>query len=247
VFLLDERVADVRVAFTDRHGGLSRGPESSLNLGTRSADDPDLVAGNFRRLGRALEVDVAQLVTIRQVHGAGVVVVESPPVAPPEADALVTRTPGLVLMARAADCVPVVLADPSAGVAGVAHAGRAGMALGVVPAAVETARRLGAGAGLRAWVGPRVCGRCYEVPEQLRADVVRSEPAAWSTTSWGTPAVDLAAGVLAQLSRLGVPALDLADPLGAGRVCTVESADLFSYRRQGAASGRLAGLVHLRS
>jgi YfiH family protein len=156
----------------------------------------------------------------------------------------VTRTPGLVLVVRAADCLPVVLADPESGVVGVAHAGRRGVAAGVVTQAVVAARALGAGAGLRAWAGPRVCGGCYEVPEQMRAEVAEAEPACWSTTSWGTPALDIAAGVLAQLERLDVPVRDLAASLGS-RACTVESEDLYSYRRQGERSGRLAGLVHV--
>jgi copper oxidase (laccase) domain-containing protein len=75
--------------------------------------------------------------------------------------------------------------------------------------------------------------------------VARVEPASWSTTTWGTPALDVAAGVLAQLERLAVPVVDVADVVGAGRACTVESGDLYSYRRQGSRSGRLAGLVHL--
>jgi copper oxidase (laccase) domain-containing protein len=90
-----------------------------------------------------------------------------------------------------------------------------------------------------------VCGRCYEVPEQMRAEVARIESQAWSTTSWGTPAIDVAAGVLAQLHQLGVPADDIADRLSLDRACTVESDDLFSYRRQGPHAGRQAGLVHL--
>jgi polyphenol oxidase len=245
VFLLDERVGGVRVAFTDRHDGVSTGPWASLDLGIGGGDDPALVAANVRRLAQALGVDADRMVTMRQVHGGEVVAVDGVPDRPPAADALVTRTPGLVLMARAADCVPVVLADPAAGVVGVAHAGRNGMVRGVVPAAVAAARGLGAGAGLHAWVGPRVCGGCYEVPELLRLEVARVEPASWSTTTWGTPALDVAAGVLAQLGRLAVPVVDVADVVGAARACTVESDDLYSYRRQGGQSGRLAGLVHL--
>ncbi len=247
VFLLDESVGGVRVAFTDRHGGVSEGAWASLDLGTGGGDDPVPVAANLHRLAAALGVGPDRLVTMSQVHGSDVATVDSVPDRPPVADAMLTRTPGIVLMARAADCLPVVLADPDAGVVGVAHAGRRGMARGVVPVAVAAARELGAGGGLHAWLGPRVCGGCYEVPEQMRADVARAEPASWSTTSWGTPALDIAAGVLAQLQRLDVPATDVAVSLGPERACTVESDDLYSYRRQGKQSGRLAGLVHLSS
>ena len=244
MFLLDEWVGGVRLAFTDRHGGVSEGAWASLDLGTGGGDDPGHVATNWQRLAVAFGSGVERVVTMSQVHGSDVAVVDTVPDRSPVADALVTRTPGLVLAARAADCLPVVLADPDAGVVGVAHAGRNGVAAGVVPAAVAAARGLGAGAGLLAWAGPRVCGRCYEVPEPLRAEVVRAEPACWSTTSWGTPALDLAAGVRAQLERLEVPVRDIAESMGSG-ACTVESEDLYSYRRQGERSGRLAGLVHV--
>ncbi|MCZ9347525.1 polyphenol oxidase family protein, partial [Streptomyces sp. TRM76130] len=86
--------------------------------------------------------------------------------------------------------------------------------------------------------GPSVCGRCYEVPEEMRAEVAAAEPAAYAETSWGTPAVDVAAGVHAQLERLGV--CDRAH----APVCTLESKDHFSYRRD-RTTGRLAGYVWL--
>ena len=149
-----------------------------------------------------------------------------------------TAEPGTVLMVRVADCVPVLLADPANGVVAAVHAGRPGLAAGVVPRAVETMRSLGADR-LRAWVGPHVCGACYEVPEQLRAEVAAIVPEAYAVTSWGTPSLDIGAGVAAQLAAAGVEAADVSR-------CTIEDEDLFSYRRQGAASGRLAGLVWVR-
>lgn len=177
-----------------------------------------------------------------QVHGDTVVHLTEPsppPQAPPErfpdADAMVTATPGLGLMVRVADCVPVVLADARAGVAGVAHAGRAGVVLGVVERAVEAMVELGA-RELRAWVGPHVCGACYEVPAQMREEVERRRPGTAATTRWGTPSIDLAAGVRAQLVAVGVHVVEVGG-------CTLEEPRLHSYRRDGAASGRLGGLV----
>jgi copper oxidase (laccase) domain-containing protein len=93
---------------------------------------------------------------------------------------------------------------------------------------------------IEAWVGPHVCGRCYEVPEEMRAAVAAVVPESFAETSWGTPSVDLGAGVRAQLAALDVVAHD------ASR-CTRESADLYSNRRDGDRAGRLAGLVRLRS
>jgi YfiH family protein len=158
--------------------------------------------------------------------------------ATPTGDALVTREPGTVLMVRVADCVPVLLADPGAGVVAAVHAGRPGMVAGVVPAAVAAMRSAGA-SDLHAGVGPHVCGACYEVPEEMRAEARAAVPEAYAETSWGTPALDIGAGVRAQLAAAGVVTVD------ASR-CTIEDEDLYSYRRQGKASGRLAGLVWVR-
>jgi len=136
-----------------------------------------------------------------------------------------------------ADCVPIVLADPEAGVIGAVHAGRQGVALDVVTRTVEQMRTLGAGA-MRAWIGPHVCGACYEVPEQMRSEVAALVPAAYAETSWGTPSLDLGAAVEAQLDKAGVVSVRIDQ-------CTLESKTLHSYRRQGAASGRIAGLAWL--
>ncbi len=171
---------------------------------------------------------------LSQVHGGDVV--RAAPGGPrASADALVTGEADVVLLVRAADCVPVLLADPAVGVLGAAHAGRQGVAAEVVPHTVAAMRDLGARA-LTAWVGPHVCGSCYEVPEDLQDEVADKVPATRSTTSWGTPALDLGAGVRAQLEADGVEVVDVG-------VCTRESPDLFSYRRDGADSGRLAGLI----
>ena len=140
-----------------------------------------------------------------------------------------------------ADCVPVVLVgeDPAgAPVLGVVHAGRPGVAAGVVPAAVARLRELGADR-ISAWVGPSVCGRCYEVPGGLRADVAAAVPATWCTTSTGTPGLDLPAGVRSQLEAAGV-----AIEYSGG--CTLEDDTLFSYRRN-SHTGRFAGLVWTRT
>ena len=180
-----------------------------------------------------------RLADVHQIHGADVDVVEDRAGdVRPRADALVTGRPGLVLTVRAADCVPVLLAAPDDGLVGAAHSGRPGLAAGVVPATVQALRDRGAGR-LVAWIGPHVCGRCYEVPEEMRAEVGADEPAAVSTTSWGTPSLDLGAGVRAQLERCDVEVVD------ASR-CTRESPDLYSYRRDGRSAGRSAGLIQVR-
>jgi YfiH family protein len=264
VFVFQDARGPVEVAFTDRHAGTAAGASTSLDLaspgGAGEADHVtalarlDLLARAVARGGEQPDdpwglppgTQAPVVVRMRQVHGAGVAVVDEavlrsgePPVADaPVADALVTRVAGVVLLVRVADCVPLLLADPEAGVVAAVHAGRPGLVAGVVPAAVRAMRDLGASRVL-GWVGPHVCGGCYEVPARMRAEVSAVVAKAWAQTSWGTPSVDIGAGVLAQLGEHGVDAVD------ASR-CTVEDEDLFSYRRQGAAAGRLGGLVWLR-
>ncbi|MFI9391558.1 peptidoglycan editing factor PgeF [Streptomyces bauhiniae] len=234
-------VSGAHFAFTDRWGGVSAAPYAELNLGGAVGDDPGAVRTNRELTAKALGVDPARVVWMNQVHGAGVAVVDEPwgerPV--PEVDAIVTARRGLALAVLTADCVPVLLADPVAGVVAAAHAGRPGMLAGVVPAAVRAMTELGAEPGrIVARTGPAVCGRCYEVPEAMRAEVAAAEPAAYAETSWGTPAVDVSAGVHAQLDRLGVRDREQSP------VCTRESDDHFSYRRD-RSTGRLAGYVWL--
>ncbi|MER7928158.1 MULTISPECIES: peptidoglycan editing factor PgeF [unclassified Streptomyces] len=236
-----DTVSGAHFAFTDRWGGVSAVPYEELNLGGAVGDDPDAVRTNRELAAKSLGLDPGLVVWMNQVHGADVAVVEEPWGASdiPSVDALVTARRGLALAVLTADCTPVLLADPVAGIAGAAHAGRPGMVAGVVPAAVRAMIELGADpARIVARTGPAVCGRCYEVPAEMRADVAAVEPAAHAETSWGTPAVDVTAGALAQLDRLGVRDREQSP------VCTRESDDHFSYRRD-RTTGRLASYVWL--
>lgn len=229
-------------AFTDRWGGVSAVPYEELNLGGAVGDDPEAVLRNRASAAGSLGIDPARVVWMRQVHGRDVAVVDGPWPADqeiPAVDAVVTARRGLALAVLTADCTPVLLADPVAGVAAAAHAGRPGMVAGVVPAAVAAMVGLGARPErIVARTGPAVCGRCYEVPADMRAEVAAVEPAAYAETSWGTPALDVSAGVHAQLDRLGVRDREQSP------VCTLESDDHFSYRRD-RTTGRLAGYVWL--
>ncbi|MFG2866436.1 peptidoglycan editing factor PgeF [Streptomyces sp. NPDC048338] len=237
-----DHTSGAHFAFTDRWGGVSAVPYEELNLGGAVGDDPAAVLANRARVAAALGLDPALVVWMNQVHGPDVAVVDGPWAADreiPSVDALVTARRGLALAVLTADCTPVLLADPVAGVVAAAHAGRPGMVAGVVPAAVKAMVDLGAEPSrITARTGPAVCGRCYEVPREMRAEVSEIEPAAWAETSWGTPAVDVTAGVHAQLERLGV--LDRR----ADGICTRESGDHYSYRRD-RTTGRLAGYVWL--
>ena len=266
MFAFQDKRSSVEVFFTDRFGGTSTGPYAELNL-TLPPDLPaggspgdtetaDRVAANWDVLTTAMArgrppagedaraarpgAGPARVVSLRQVHGADVLTVgDTEPPDGAEADAMVTATPGVVLAVRAADCVPVLLADPDRSLVGAAHAGRRGVEAGVVPNTVRALRELGA-SRLIGWIGPAACGRCYEVPAAMRDDVAAAVPQTWSETSWGTPALDLVAGVRAQLRDEQV------DEVVEVGECTIENSDFFSHRRQSGVAGRQAGLIWVR-
>lgn len=228
-----------RFAFSDRHGGVSTGPYGALNLGGHVGDDPGAVARNRKSAAATLGVDPVSVVYMPQVHGADVAVVRGawPDGVAPDVDALVTDRPGVVLAVLVADCTPVLLADPVAGVVAAAHAGRAGLAAGVVPATLEAMRALGASPErMLAFTGPAVCGSCYEVPGEMRAQVAAKAPGSWATTRQGTPGLDVPAGVWAQLREAGVRGGERSP------VCAMESADHFSFRRE-RVTGRFGGFA----
>lgn len=216
MFWFRERFGPAELAFTD----------GSSDLAPADA--------GLREIPAAFGVD--RIAIMRQVHGAEVAVAD--PDVVPTADALIIDRPRIAAVVRVADCVPVVVADAEVPVGAVIHAGRVGMAAGVVAAAVEALRERGAGR-LHAWIGPHACGRCYEVPEAMAREVDARVPGTASTTSWGTPSLDLSAGVAAQLRALEVGAT----PVGG---CTIEDERFHSYRRQGTAAGRFGAVLALR-
>ena len=222
----------VWVAFTDAAAG---------NLALHVGDDPMEVRHRRAGIESALGLGGRPFRDMNQVHGhvvAGIVAAAArgSGTDSPTADAMVSLGEPLAVMV--ADCVPIVLvgdrAEGEAPVLAVVHAGRPGVASGVVPAAVARMRKLGA-ARLSAWIGPSVCGRCYEVPGNMRDDVAARVPAAWCTTSRGTPGLDLPAAVRSQLQDAGVGVEYSGN-------CTLEDENLFSYRRD-RNTGRFAGLV----
>lgn len=228
------------IAFTDRHGGYSSGDFSSFNLARHVGDDESMVDANRSALAQVLGMSAERLSFVTQVHGTNVHVVaagEHLRTQTPEADAQVTAVRGVGLAIMVADCTPIMLADTAAGVIGAVHAGRPGLAGGVVPATLETMRAHGA-KDIHAVIGPSVCPRCYEVPAELRDEVAQVEPVAASVSVSGTPALDIAGAAAEQLSRAGVTIDHFS------RTCTRESDDLFSYRRR-QRTGRFAGVVWL--
>ncbi|ABK02968.1 protein of unknown function DUF152 [Arthrobacter sp. FB24] len=220
----------VWVAFTDAGAG---------NLALHVGDDPAEVLRRRGFLEAEAGLPAGSFQYMNQVHGNAVAYIgdaaDSSAPGGPTADGMVSS--GRPLAVMVADCVPVVLAGSAPGgkpILAVAHAGRPGVASGVIPATVARMRAEGA-KDIHAWIGPSICGSCYEVPEGMRADVAAAVPATWSTTSWGTPGLDLPAGARSQLEAQGVT-VDYSGP------CTLENEELFSYRGN-PDTGRFAGLV----
>jgi len=243
----------VLVMFTGRNGGVSLPPYDTLNMGRSVGDDPAAVSANRRLAAQACGLGAGRLAWMHQVHGttvryaatgAGDPAEPAEPAEPagpaaPEADALYTDVAGLGLGVLAADCAPVLLADPRARIVGAAHAGREGMAAGVVTELLAAMSAAGADpARTHAVIGPHICGGCYEVPETMRARIAGQVPEAGCVTRAGTPGIDVGSGIEAQLARAGVRAVTR-DPR-----CTAETPALYSYRRDGR-TGRFAGFVWL--
>jgi hypothetical protein len=235
----DREAGPVELGFTGRSAGRGSGPYAGLNLGGHVGDDATNVEANREALAKEVDLPRERLVFMNQVHGTEVAEVDGPWVGdPPEVDGIVTRATGLALAVLVADCVPVLLHDERAGVLGAVHAGRPGMVAGVVVRAVHAMRDLGA-SSICATVGPSVCGRCYEVPQEMALAAASAAPASAARSWTGTHAIDVSAGVVEQLATAGV---------GVHWVpgCTRETGDLYSYRRDGR-TGRFAGVITRRA
>jgi YfiH family protein len=228
----------IRRVLTTRAGGHSAGPYRAFNLGAGVGDDPVAVTANRARLADGIGVPRDRFVWMDQVHGAEVARVDGPqPRSVAATDGLVTTTPGLALVVLVADCVPILLADEAAGVAAAVHAGRGGAAAGIGQRAVAAMVEAGARPeSIEALLGPAICGRCYEVPPQMQADVEAKLPGSACTTAAGTTGLDLPAGLTEALLSVGVGRV-VADPR-----CTAEDDQLYSYRRDGV-TGRQAGVA----
>lgn len=226
-------VAGISHGFFTRQGGVSTGLYGALNCGLGSRDDPGQVRQNRARVARALSGHGGQVLTLHQVHSASALVVDRPLESgpPPRADALVTRTPGLVIGALAADCTPVLLADPRARVVAAAHAGWRGALGGILEAAVEAMVGLGAEPRrIRAAIGPCISQEAYEVGPEFEAEFLDADsrnarfflrPAAAARSRF-----DLPGYIEHRLAKVGLGHVERRSPCSYGN----ESL-FFSYRR----------------
>ncbi|MCM3907263.1 MULTISPECIES: polyphenol oxidase family protein [Trueperella] len=228
----------VRAGFTTVHGGSSTGEYASLNLGIHVGDNPVHVHANRLALGHYIGQEITWM---DQVHGSRIVDALDARLRfgwleVGEADAIALGK-GQVGAVMVADCVPLILVEESGQRGAVVHVGRAGLDLGVGPSAVADLE-----GEVIAILGPSICGRCYEVSEELAEEVGGRWPESLATTSSGTPSLDIPAGLEAQLRACGVRQIYRSD------VCTYESADHFSHRRAthaGTQTGRFAGVLQI--
>ena len=206
--LLDLR--GVRHAFFTRQGGVSTGIYDSLNVGRGSKDAPDDVVENRRRAAAHFGLAPAALNTCYQIHSAIALVADRPwGDARPEADGVITDRRGLACGALAADCAPILFADPKAGVVAAAHSGWKGALGGVAEATVEGMKGLGARpAQIVAVVGPCIGPASYEVGleflERFTAEAAENVEFFVPGETPDKAMFDLPAYVLHRLRRAGV-------------------------------------------
>ena len=232
----------VRHGFFGRAGGVSTGVYKSLNCGPGSGDQPESVSENRKRVCLTLGGSPDRLASPRQIHSSRAVATDKPfaPNERPEADALVTKTPGLILGVLAADCAPILLCDPHAGVVAAVHAGWRGAVGGVIESAVEVMGALGADPGkTAAGIGPCLSQASFEVGPDLVEAVLSSTPWAEHLFQPGTgdrQQFDLKRYCLGRLTRLGIAHMDaMVDD-------TLTMPDLyFSHRRAVKAGDRDCG------
>jgi YfiH family protein len=206
------------------------------SVGLKHAPDPAPVLAARRTFAEVLGLDGAELTTIGAVHGASVARVDKPGGAVDDVDGLITDCVGVALFATFADCYPIVLWDPEKRVAGLVHAGWRGTLAGVAGAAVRLMQQEYGCRYIRAGIGPGICGRCYEVGEEVAAQF---DARFLSEGSGGRFLLNLAAANRAQLEGLGVKSVyDIG-------ICTKEHY-LFPSHRRHPDGTRFGAIVSLR-
>ena len=212
--------------FTNRLGGVSEAPFDSNNLALHVGDFEPLVLENRKKLSDEIALPISFM---DQFHSAEVTIVKSNEFIP-KCDALITTENKLALAVLVADCIPLLLKSEVA-VAAV-HVGRAGLMNSIALRTIEMMQELGA-ERISGYVGPSICGNCYEVSQDIHNDVVIKHPAADTYQKTGRYTLDLVAGLKEQLRNV-----ILYDHGG----CVKEDPNHFSYRRDGI-TGRQAGVI----
>ncbi len=249
--LTADTLAPLRHGFFTRRGGASSGIFEGLNCGPGSSDQSESVKINRARVADAMELSADALISVHQTHSAKVISLSEPlPLdqPKPEADAIVTATPGLGLAILTADCQPVLFSDPQAHVIGAAHAGWRGALGGILENTLTAMEALGAARHrIRAVIGPCISQHAYEVSEEFLDDFLVDEPDNARFFANGRDRkyhFDLVGFGLARMRAAGV-----GDAQWIGHCTYSEPARFYSYRRsihEGHADyGRLISVIRL--
>lgn len=232
--------------FPERHGGVSTGARSSLNLGYKWGDDPANVDENRRRVADHVGFDLGNLYCTEHVHGTAVWQVGRPLPEPAEFDGMVCDHSGPILGAFAADCIPLVFADAEAGVCGAAHSGWRGTVNGMGREMVVAMQSVGANpAAIRVALGPCIGPCCFEVGREVAGEFSRALPDTANVVVDGAAKehVDLRLAMRAILESAGV----LPEHIDDRPPCTKCNPDrFFSYRRDATGAGIHMGFIGLR-
>lgn len=246
--LTSDHLTPLRHGFFTRRGGASSGVFEGLNCGAGSSDQQSAVTLNRMRVAEAMHIAPDALLSLHQIHSAKVVTLTEPLDHKPEADAMVTATPGLALSILTADCQPVLFHDPDAGVIGAAHAGWRGALDGVLEATLDAMEALGADrTRIIAIIGPSISQRAYEVGPGFLDDFMADNPDNAQFFANGADdrmQFDLPGFGLHRLRRAGVGLAEWT------RHCTYSDPERFySYRRSTHAKeadyGRLISTIRL--
>jgi YfiH family protein len=239
--MLKSPLLEVPHGFTTREGGVSSAPFHSLNLGISTADRPDHVLENQRRVLAAF--GYPPVVSLRQVHSNRVHVVEE--AGEWEGDGVLTSTPGLLLRVSVADCYPILLHDPVRQVVGALHAGWRGVVLGILPRALEQMRVCYGSSphDIRVAVGPGISASNFQVgPEVLEQFERQGLAFAWPDPEHpGRYRLDLEHAIRTQAQKAGIPPQHY---WALGR-CTYADPVFFSHRRDRGQTGRMWALIML--
>lgn len=239
------------MAFSVRRGGVSAPPYDSLNFSVGDGDTRDSERANFARLTEDLDIESTHIATCKQVHGNHIEIIRTIPEIPPVADALITPVNGVFVAVKTADCLPVLLLDKSRGIASAIHAGWRSTVMRILPKVVE---RMAEEFGTKpedvvAALGPAIAPCCYEVDDKVLNPFRESIPdperfiTVVNTENTASRRIDLALVNRFELIAKGVREENIQDV----NLCTCCNPDLFfSYRRDGALSGRQISLAGFR-
>ncbi|MDD5211979.1 MAG: peptidoglycan editing factor PgeF [Sulfuricurvum sp.] len=238
----------VAAHFTTRDGGISQSPYGTLNLAFHVGDRKEDVVENHRLLGKELNYNPHKLIHMRQIHSDIVTVVDSTMnfESPPQCDALITNCADVPLMVMSADCTPILIYDPINHAIGAVHAGRAGALNSILPKTLHAMKKHFETSleNVQIVLGPAIHGCCYEINEDIANEVKEKGYENALLYQKKKVYLDVNTILYLQLCAIGIPSRCIVRE----SPCTsCRREDYFSYRADHQHTGRIAGVIVLRS